>query len=198
MLAEVQSELSSSSSEVSLIPRMFALEEVSWLANEARVLRTLAGPIVWLDDPDLCVGPFRRLAYHPRLSAALADVVECASTVSRTTLLFARRGIISPSAPYWQARTRAASGPLAVVFLGDAEISVTGEGRVFRRATGAIGDVAVVSHERGLTATTDGPTTPLLLVQFGDEGAGARGSGSLRRPQLADDCLWQPAYWTAG
>lgn len=197
MLAEVHSEFFSSS-EVVLIPRMFALEEVAWLANEARVLRALAGPVVWIDDPDLRFGPFRRLAYHPRLSAALADVAESASSISRTTLLFARRGIISPSVPYWRAPTSSRSGLLAVVFLGDAEISVTGAGHGLRRATGAIGDVAVVSHERGLTATTDGHNTPLLLVQFGDEGSGMRKARSPRPPKLADDCLWQPAYWTAG
>lgn len=187
-------------SPVVVVPRMFRLEEVGWLANEARVLRALRGHQVWIDDPDLGGAPFNRLAYHPRLISAVAAVGSPSLGVARTTLLYARRGIISPSAPYWRPEEGGSRGPVAVVFLGDAEINVAdrSDGR-FRGVEGAAGDVALLSSTGArLTATTDGPLAPLFVVRYGDGAVRSRGGRPVSPPKLADDCLWQPAYWTAG
>lgn len=187
-------------SPVVVVPRLFRLEEVGWLANEARVLRALRGYQVWIDDPDLGGAPFSRLAYHPRLASAVADIGFPSLGVSRTTLLYARRGIISPSAPYWRREEAAGRGPVAVVFLGDAEINVAdgSDGR-FRGVEGTAGDVALLASTGArLTATTDGPLAPLLVVRYGDGAVRMRGGRAVSPPTFSDDCLWQPAYWTAG
>lgn len=182
--------------------RLFAPEEVGWLCNEARILRTMAGHEVWIDDPELGARAFLRLAYHPRLSSAVEATSGRAVGVESTTMLFARRGITTPAVPWWTAfdLASASRGPLAIVFLADAELSVEAAiGTTLQRVQRSAGDVAILPSRGGrMWVETDACVAPLFLVRFGNGSVRSHNGRPVVIPKLADDCLWQPAHWTAG
>jgi hypothetical protein len=208
-----------------VVPRLFAPEEMGWIAEEARALGArLSGrprgavPIVSRDegpegtlfDVDLHEEPFRRLLAHPRLLTHVHALLPEPLYVHRTRLI----GETAPADGIWRSDAASWEGNgaqrlvTAVVALRAAASPVLAVRPFGAREAGEMalalptGSVAFLDAAASYTVHAGALfliTYNALASQPVADWAGLGGARS--RPlvsALSDDCLWPPAFACAG